>query len=174
MSEESNKMSLSEYEENILNNVDEHGFFVNSVFDPNGVDPDFSYSIGFPSSLNCPDFIIFGLPKDLMHNMLWDVFHQIKEGKLPEDGTEWLKLLDGDYVCVSKRVHPSNHIREYLNSSMWYYKHLGRRIEDFSAFQLVWPGTRVKKLPWEDGCAVDVIEAQTPLWLKRSEQIEQP
>jgi len=166
------KQKLRDYEKKILRNVNEHGFFVNSVFDPEGLNKDFSYSIGFPSSLDCPDFIIFGLHLKLMHNMLWDVFHQIKAGKTPEDGTEWPKLLDGDYICVSKRLHVSNHIPEYLNSSMWYHEHLGRPLEEYIAFQLVWPGVHDKKLPWQDNCSVDVIEAQPPLWLERSEPID--
>jgi len=172
MSGDNDNNKLNDYEDNILKNVDEHGFFVNSVFDPEGVNQSFSYSIGFPSSLKCPDFIIFGLPMKLMHGMLWDIFHQIKDGKTAEDGAQWSKLLDGDYVCVSKRVHPTNYVRDYLNSAIWYHKHLGCSLDDFSAFQLVWPGTKNKKLPWEEGCASSVIEAQPPLWLEQVEPID--
>jgi len=130
-------MPVNEFEENILKNVDEYGFSSNHVFDPDGNDKNFTYSIGFPLSLNCPDFIVFGLSRDIMHNMLWEIFHQVRAGRRPEDDMGWQGLLGGDYVCVSKRLHPSQHNRNYLNSSIWHHKYSGFPVVDFSAFQMV-------------------------------------
>jgi len=52
---------LTEYEQDIVDNVEEHGWQATYVFDPDGDEPTFAYSIGFPKTLNCPDFIIIGL-----------------------------------------------------------------------------------------------------------------
>jgi hypothetical protein len=70
----------SEYERGILANIEEHGWFCTTVFDPNGEQPSFSYSVGFTKTLNCPEFIVFGLPTKLMPSMLWNVFRQISAG----------------------------------------------------------------------------------------------
>ncbi|MEP3889830.1 MAG: DUF4262 domain-containing protein [Hellea sp.] len=166
------KRRLDEFEKNLISHVEEHGFSANYVFDPDGKEPDFTYSIGFRKTLNCSDFIVFGLPKELMHNMLWEVFRQVKAGKVPDDGIEWDDLLLGQ-KCVSKRLHPSNHTSEFLSSSLWYNRYLGHEAKDFEAFQLVWPGSNDRKFPWEEGAHISVIEAQPPLWLEAEKTVRE-
>lgn len=155
---------LNDYETRLLANVEKHGWQASYVFDPEQVNPDFTYSVGFPQSLNVPDFIVFGLSKDLMHNMLWEIFHQVKAGKTVEDGTEWPDLLGGDYICVSRRVHPENNGANYFNSARWWAKHSGRDMDSLEFYQMFWPGVHDKCLPWEDGCHDDVIAAQPLLY----------
>jgi hypothetical protein len=58
----------------MLENIDVHGWFALHVFDPEGLEPQFSYSVGFTQTLGTPEFVVFGLPKDLRHNILWEVF----------------------------------------------------------------------------------------------------
>jgi len=157
---------LSKYEQNILANVDEHGFFSTTVFDPDGKNPMFTYSTGFPESLDCPDFIIVGLTKEIMHNMLWEIFHQIKKGAIPQDGMAWKGLLAGDYFCISKTVHPDNNTTDYFNSARWWYRHTGRQNADLRFYQMFWPGSQDKRFPWEEGCAQDVIDVQPMLYEK--------
>ena len=43
--------------------------------------PGFSYSIGLDDTLGAPELIVFGLKHKLMHTMIWQAFHQIKEGR---------------------------------------------------------------------------------------------
>ena len=155
---------VNKFEENILEHIREYGFSTNHVFDSEGENPDFTYSIGFQATLSCPDFIIFGLPKDLMHGMIWDIYHAVKSGKVPADDQVWPKLLDGDYLCVSKEVHPDNHFKDYFNSVIWYHKHTDRELSNFRVFQMVWPGVVDKKYPWDEGADEAVINAQPPLW----------
>lgn len=155
---------LDDYEVKLLANIEEHGWQATHVFDPECNDPGFTYSIGFPKSLNAPDFIIFGLKQELMHNMLWEIFHQVKDGKAVEDGAEWLGLLGGDYTCVSRFVHPDNNSSNYFNSASWWYKHTGRDIDKLEFCQMFWPGVEDQFLPWEDGCHESVIAAQPLLF----------
>lgn len=53
----------SEYERKLLSNIDKHGWQFTYVFDPDGLKPDFGYSIGFSKSLNAPEFIVLDSPK---------------------------------------------------------------------------------------------------------------
>ncbi len=86
---------FTDYEHRILATIGEHGWQCTSVFDPDGDDPSFSYSVGFTSALEAPEFIVFGLDIKLMHSMLWEVFRQIKDGKSVIDGDRWTGILDG-------------------------------------------------------------------------------
>src|SRR5690606_704523 len=87
--------AYDDYERKLLDNVDEHGWFCVHVFDPDGREEPFSYSVGFTKTLGAPEFIVFGLPRNLMHSMLWEVFRQIKAGKTPADNQRWSNLIEG-------------------------------------------------------------------------------
>jgi hypothetical protein len=117
-------MALSEYEQKILDDVEEHGWFCVSVFGKSGDEtPGFAYSIGFPDAIKCPEFIVFGLPGKLMHSMLWSVFRQIRDGvTAPKEGQRWSNVIEG-YDCISRAVHPSQIEPEYFNSALWYAWH---------------------------------------------------
>ena len=154
--------SNTEYERKLLAMVDEHGWQCTSVFDPEGNDPDFSYSTGFTKSLNAPEFIIFGLPKDLMHKMLWEVYRQVEGGARPTDGMRWQGLLDG-FDCISRKAVHKDLYTEYAVSANWFWRETGN-VGSPEIYQIVWPGARQGLFPWEDGCAAGVIKAQPPLW----------
>lgn len=151
------------YEQNIVSNVETHGWFCASVFDPDGTDPAFSYSVGFARTLGCAEFIVAGLSGELMHAMLWKVFCQIKAGAVPADRKRWTGVLDG-FECESRAVHPTNIDLNYLNSARWFWTEKEGRAPPLEAFQLVWPGARDGLFPWEEGCSAEVIAAQPPLW----------
>ena len=159
----SEQRGLSDYEQKILDNIEEHGWFCTSVFEDSGKTPCFSYSVGFTNTLNAPEFIVFGLDIKLMHRMLWEVFHQIKDGKVPEDNQRWSNLIEG-YDCISRPVHPTNIVREYLNSAMWFWGDPDEH-GPLKAFQLVWPANGPGLFPWEDGCSQVVRDHQPPLYL---------
>ena len=61
-----------------------------------------------------------------MHSMLWSVFRQIEAGRAPEDNQRWSGLIEG-YDCIARAVHPTNIVREYLNSAMWFWGDAGER-----------------------------------------------
>ena len=154
----------SDYENKIVSTVEEHGWFCSHVFDPDKEEPDFSYSVGFTETLNCPEFIVFGLPHELMHSMLWSIFRDIKGGITPYDDRVWSNLLKG-FDCVIKKVHSDNIPMNYLNSARWYWNlHLGKS-ELLQAYQIVWPGAASGRFPWDENCPLEVIEMQPPLYL---------
>ena len=110
-------LSDSAYEQEILDAVAEHGWFCTAVHDPDGREPDWAYSVGFTETLRQPEVIVFGLPVGTAHAILWDVFRTLQAGKVAEDGQVWPHLLV-DHDCVLRRAHPSQIIREYLNSAI--------------------------------------------------------
>jgi hypothetical protein len=155
---------LNDYERKILDNIEEHGWFCTSVLEDKGKPPSFSYSVGFTQTLNTPEFIVFGLEISLMHKMLWEVFHQIKNGKIPADQQRWSNAIEG-YDCISRAVHPTNVVRDYLSSAMWLWGNPEERGGALSAFQLVWPGANSGLYPWDADCPQLVRDCQPPLYL---------
>jgi hypothetical protein len=153
---------LNSFEQNMLSNIGAHGWYGLHVFDPDEASPRFSYSVGFPETLGAPEFIIFGLPNELTHQMLWEVFRQIKAGAEPVHGRRWSDLLEG-FDCFSLIADHESLFSEYLISSQWHWRHIGR---DGSppVMQLVWPSHATGLFPWEADCPESVVAAQPKLW----------
>ncbi|MEQ9504961.1 MAG: DUF4262 domain-containing protein [Hyphomonas sp.] len=153
---------LNQHEQNILSNISKHGWHGLHVFDPERATPGFSYSVGFPETLEAPEFIVFGLPHELAHHMLWEVFSQIKGGAEPLHGRRWSDLLKG-FDCVSLKADHDLLFTEHLISSRWHWNHCGR--DGFPpVMQLVWPSSTTGLFPWEPDCHESVISAQPKLW----------
>jgi hypothetical protein len=153
----------SKHEQRIRAAIAEHGWFCTAVFDPDGAEPDFAYSVGFTQTLRQPEFIIFGLPSDTAKPILWDVFDGLKSGRVPEDGLRWSDLIQG-YDCVIRRVHPTQVTREYFNSALWLWGDPAERGEPLSAYQIVWPD-RDGRFPWDAGCAQWARDHQPALYI---------
>ena len=156
-------MTFSDYEQKIIDSIQEHGWFCTSVV---GDAPGeaFSYSVGFSETLKVPECIVFGLPVTLMHSMMWSVFDQIKGGALLSDGARWSGLIEG-FDCVSRPVHPTRITREHFNSALWYWGDPKTRGSQLQAYQIFWPGAVDGLFPWESGSADIVRERQPALYL---------
>ena len=154
---------LDEIEQRIANNVEEHGCSIMSVFDPDGVQQEFSYSIGFERTTGQPEVIVFSLAKSLRVSMINEVRRQIGEcGLKLADGIKISDLVEG-HNCVAREITDRDAISEHFGSAIWYNQRFGSG-EIERAFQIVWPGAQQGLFPWEDGCAPEVIEDQPVLY----------
>ena len=154
---------MNQYERNLIANVEAHGWQATNVFDPK-CGPSFSYSVGFPQTLGCPDCIIVGLTSEIMHHMLWEIFHQIRKGETLVAGARWDGLLSGDFKCVSLPIRPDVMESDYrLSSSEWYLRNVMKSDSPFEAFQIVWPSVHGHLYPWDSDCPIEVLEAQPVL-----------
>jgi len=153
---------LSAFEQRIVADVEQYGCHVLHVFDPDGVEQNFSYSIGYPVSVAQPEVIVFGLDRKLMHSMINEVHRQCRDGLAMEDGLRVPDLLEG-FDCALRAVRPDNIVAEYFGSAMWFH----RTQTDHpmkGAFQIVWPGAVNGLFPWDAGVSQDVIDAQPALY----------
>ena len=153
---------LNDFETRTLDNIATHGWSALHVFDPDGLGAEFSYSVGFTRTLGAPEFIVFGLPKDLRHYMLSEVFRQIKAGCTAAPGQRWHNLIEG-FDCVGMAATDPELFTEYATSANWFWRHQGHTGHP-DVIQLVWPGSKDGLFPWDDGCSPDVIAAQPRLW----------
>jgi hypothetical protein len=155
------------FEQNIIANVRKHGCHINYVFDPDGDEPGFAYSVGFPETIGQPEVITFGLPMNVMQFMINETLRQCRAGLRLADGLEISGLLEG-HVCVLLEIPHGNITRDYFNSAMWFRRHVAGEEMD-AAFQIVWPGAQDGLFPWDEGCAEEVIALQPPLSLAGEE-----
>ena len=156
------RSKYSKQEREIIATVEQFGWLFRFVFDPDGVEPDFGYSVGFTKTLNAPEFIVFGLPKDLMHHMLSEVYEQVSAGRVPEDGMRWDDVLEG-FQCISRRALVKDLHTKYTTAADWFWRNSENEGQP-QVFQLVWPGAKQGLFPWEEGCAQEVIDQQPNLW----------
>ncbi len=155
-------MDFNDYEHKLLLNIIEHGWQCSHVFDPKAILPDFSYTVGFSQTLNAPEFITFGLSRDLMQNMLWEVFRQVKDGLNISDNMQLKGLIDG-FDCIAKKAQHKDLFTEYATHANWLWK-LNENEGHPDVYQIIWPGAQQGLFPWDEGCAQDVIDAQPKLW----------
>jgi hypothetical protein len=150
-------------ERKVLDDIRDYGCQVEYVFDTEGNLPDFSYSIGFPVTLQQPEVIVFGLRREVMHFMVNEVCRQAKEEALEiEDGLRISGLIDG-FDCIAREVTDPAAIREHFGWAIWY--HRSQRGEEVrQAYQLVWPGAQQGLYPWDEGCDPFEIEMQPALY----------
>ncbi len=153
---------LSEMEQSIVDNVAKHGCFIMSVFDPDGDEPDFSYSIGFEQTARQGEVIVFSLPKNLRVSMINEIRAQIAGGLELADGLAISGLLQG-FDCVMRAIDDDDAIREHFGSAIWFNRRFGSG-EMNRAFQIVWPGAQQGLFPWDEGCSQTVIDDQPALY----------
>jgi len=134
---------FDDHEHLFLEKVDQVGWFATHVFDAEGEEPDFTFTTGYWLNAGFAETIVFGLPKDTAHDVLWDMFNDIEANKKPPIGVSTSSIfanIDAYLFPVAKR-----HYREYLGQSRWFYDG-----DDFPCLQLVWPDAD-GIFPWQSG-----------------------
>jgi hypothetical protein len=155
------RKKLDVHEQKCLDDVREYGCHVLQI-SAEGDDPQFSYSVGFPTSVGQPEVIVFGLKFPIMHNMINEMRKQCAEGLEIEDGIRIADLIEG-FDCVARRVVCADAIKEHFGWAIWYHRRQqGTALTE--AYQLVWPGKVQGLYPWDEGCDDHVIAQQPALY----------
>lgn len=145
---------MEDYERNILAHIEAYGCSVTSVFDPDGREPTFSYSIGISKGTMAPELIVVGLKQELGHWLVNEYNRRVRKGETFAPGVLYLGFLEG--FAVQFRAVAAEHRQNYMRSTAWL--HGG---PDFEAFQLIWPSTD-GVWPW-DPKATEWFRANQPL-----------
>ena len=132
---------LNEQEGKFLEEIREHGWFNTRVFDPEREEPDFSYSPGIFSSTGFPEIVVFSLPKQVSHDILWDIYRDVSGRKTFPASTK-IEGIFGNHDAVFLPVS-RNKYRDYLGWSRWFYDG-----DEFPCLQLIWPDPN-GRFPWE-------------------------
>jgi hypothetical protein len=155
------RSKLDEQERTFVEAVETHGWFRTSVM-AEDEHPSFSYTTGFTLTLGAPEVLIHSLRSDLAHDVLWDLFRDLKAGKRLVLGRPLDDILGNHRACffaVARR-----HYRDHLGWSRWFYGG-----DPFDCLQLVWPD-RDDVFPWEPGFDAAMRDNQVDLsetgWLR--------
>ncbi len=138
---------MNDFEKKILANIEKHGCHVTHVFDPEGLTPDFTYSVGIQQCTGQPEVIITGLEKDMAHFMVNEYNSRIKDGERFEADQFYDEFLEGFQVTF-KEVD-KKHYEEYFVSGLWLYKG-----NNFRALHMIWPSMD-GIWPWEKKASKD-------------------
>ncbi len=131
-------------DKNIQSDIQEYGWHCLNVFDPEGINPDFVYSIGFEETYNHPEIMIFGLESSKSHHILSDIANDIKDGVALKTNTKLRNIIGGDYDVIFKEVK-TNDFSKFLGTAVDYYD------KPFRAWVMFWPDKN-NVLPTEKGC----------------------
>lgn len=145
------------YERKLVQNVAKYGWQCTSV-EPTEDDSDpirFSYTIGLHSSYGQPEFIIFGLPRKVAHDIL-SIVAEAAGSNRPIDVTKPSSKLVNNYDCVFVPVG-KEYYDEYLGSAIWW-----EQGDEFPAYQIVWP-SKTGLYPWHPDVHEDFIKIQPVL-----------
>nr|WP_321439678.1 DUF4262 domain-containing protein [uncultured Hyphomonas sp.] len=151
-----------EEEQRILGSIEAHGWYAVHRYDPELVEPNYTYSVGFSQTLDAPEFIVFGLHRDVMYDMLAGIYDKIKAGRKLEDNQVW-KGLHEDFDCVARKVSHEDAFEKYAVLADWLWARNGQGGHP-ALVQIVWPGLLDGLYPWDPGCRDAVKEAQPKLW----------
>jgi len=140
MSRHSTDPDLSEQEVSVLLRREQHGWFVNRIFE-DATGPAFAYSFGLYEEFGHPEIIIFGLPLETMHHLINDIGNRVRDGHRYSAGDQTRDLLKG-YTCAFGMVNPLQY-RKTCTWTIWFYESYR-----FPALQLFWPDKQ-NRFPWE-------------------------
>jgi len=140
----------------VRENIRKHGFFVQGVF-PTKYEPGelFLYTIGFWQKWQHPEIVIFGVPPEVAHQLLWNVWHHVEGGGRIQDGQQVPNIAEG--YLAHFRSAPTNHPRYSFGVARAYYGH-----SDFEVLQLVIPDEQ-GRWPWEPGYPEGLARSQQAL-----------
>ena len=154
---------LAEQLDQIVTYVRDYGRVALHVYGDD--EPPFTYSIGFPVSVNHPEVIVVGLTQELMQFMIDELWRQIsEEGLRLQDSSRIGGLLEG-FDCIAREITDIDAIDEYFRVAVNYHQtQRGNEID--RAFQIVWPDHEEGLFPWDAGCPPEVIDYQPALYRK--------
>ncbi|HEX4304378.1 MAG TPA: DUF4262 domain-containing protein [Rhizomicrobium sp.] len=141
-------------ERRFVEQIREHGWTGLDIF-ADGAKPNFYFSTGMWRTVGCPEIIIVGLRGDAAHDVIWDIFRNVKAGKPPAIGVRVpVLLVDRDVVFqpVDRKYYP-----DHLGWARWFYAG-----DDFPCLQIIWPD-RANRFPWEEGYEEEFLALQTDL-----------
>lgn len=125
---------MKDYERNIHKHIEECGCSVTSVFDPEGDEPSFSYSIGIAKTSKAPELIVVGLEPEMGHWLVNEYNRRIRAGEIFVPGVLYEGFLEG--FAVQFGAVAREHREELMRSATWLHEG-----PDFEALQLIWPST---------------------------------
>jgi hypothetical protein len=108
---------LDKHEQNFVANIRAHGWFATHVLS-DGERPGFSYTTGFWLKFAAPEVILFSMRREIAHDTLWQVYHELEAGRRFPAG-EPTDAIFQNSSAVFLPVSPRQY-RAHLGWSRWF------------------------------------------------------
>jgi hypothetical protein len=139
----------------LIDDIESFGVHILHIFDPEGVDPEYSYSVGLWHTQNHPEVLIYGLKSDLRQSVINYIKNEIKLGGSFRDGESAEGVLQG--FTVYFQALPLHHYKKHLGWAKWFYGG-----NDFPVVQMLWPTTS-GVYPWDETASESLLAMQPVL-----------
>jgi hypothetical protein len=138
-------------EQKLVDNVAVHGWHCIHIL-AEGEHVAYSFTVGLFHSYGHPELIIFGLAREVAHDILTIAADAARSGS-PIDLTQPTDAFLKNGHCEFAKV-PASAYREHVGSALWYYE-----TKPFPLYQIVWP-SKTGNFPWEPEVSAAFREAQ--------------
>lgn len=130
--------------------IEEQGWVADPVEPVQGPSPraGFTYTIGFETTFDQPEVVIFGLQAVAARGLLGMVADQHGGGVVLPVGVTFVGLLESDLPCALIPVDLTAH-RGLFGDADAFHRSLGVGADAWRMLQFVWPD-RSGLLPWDD------------------------
>jgi len=128
-----------EHEQKVIDDIAKYGWHCVNIL-AEGDDGPFSFTVGLLQTYKHPEFIIFGLPSKVAHQILQIAVEALQAGK-PLDLMQPTEDLLHGYSCCFVKV-PKSEYHEHVGFARWYYEG-----DAFEVYQIVFP-SREGHFPW--------------------------
>lgn len=145
---------LDTSENNFIQNVQTHGWALTHVL-ADDQRAGFSYTTGFWHKFKVPELLIFSLPQEVSHQILWNYFNDLEEGKRIVEDVPVSDVLEG-YEVIFKPISETEY-SGYLGWNRWFY--LG---DHFQAQQMFYPNM-AGSFPWDADASTEFRVSQPNL-----------
>jgi Domain of unknown function (DUF4262) len=135
-----------ELERKVIAAVQDGGWYCMHVTEE-GMQPPFSFSIGFYKTWRFPELIAIGLDHEVTAAAFNIIGDQLTAGRPIDLNSTNEDLFEG-YACRFIEVSKA-HYREYVGTALWYYE--GSK---FPLYQIVWP-SKEGLYPWHPQASED-------------------
>ncbi len=130
---------MDEREQKIREDGGKGGWHIVTVLEDEALPP-FAYSIGLFKNFEHPELCVFGLPYELLGDVLEAAAQEVKAGKRFQNGRAYRTILQ-DLPCAVLEVSPMRY-REHFGYAIWFYQG-----NEFPVQQCFWPDEE-GQFPW--------------------------
>jgi Domain of unknown function (DUF4262) len=139
------KQRRLQLEEKINGDVHHDGYSIMSVFDPAGVKPPYTYTIGLHhTNPDLFDLVMIGLDVPRLRSFISHIAAGLLAGTSYTVGQAYPDIVEDDFPLFFARVEEAFY-EQYLGWAIHYYAG-----QPFPAVQVVWPDAAAR-FPWQSG-----------------------
>lgn len=130
---------MDDQEQKVFRDIDEYGLHVKLILEGSNL-PGWAFSVGLYERFQHPEILLFGLPKQMMHQVLNHIAEDIKQGRTYMSGFEYADILEG-VTCIFHSID-QNWYQPFLGWATWFYDG-----DDFPVLQCIW-SDKEQNYPW--------------------------